>query len=249
MQAFTVVIPARYASTRLPGKPLIELAGEPMIAHVIRRARESGAARVIVATDDARIAGACSAIGSEVVHTDPAHPTGTDRLGEVVRHCGLADDAIVVNLQGDEPLMPPALLQGVADALEHHRDADIATLSTPLDADMAARPDVVKVVTDRHGYALYFSRAPIPYVRDGAPHPGLHHRHLGVYGYRAGFLRAFASLEPSPLEEAEKLEQLRALWHGYRIHVAPAPAVPGHGVDTPEDVSRVTAALRDGSPE
>ncbi len=242
MTGFIVVIPARYDSTRLPGKPLIDLAGRPMIEHVIGRGLDSGADRVIVATDDERVEAAC--VGAEVMRTRRDHPTGTDRLAEVVTRLALPDDCVVVNLQGDEPLMPPALLREVAASLEAHHDAAVATLSAPLAPAAVANPNLVKVVTDRRGYALYFSRAPIPYDRDGTSHASPYRLHVGVYAYRAEFLRRFPGLAACELESVEQLEQLRALWHGYRIHVAEAPALPGHGVDTLDDVAPVEAAIK-----
>lgn len=252
MTGFKVVIPARYGSTRLPGKPLRLLAGRPMVEHVYRRARESGAAQVVIATDDARIETAAWSFGAEVVLTSPDHPSGTDRLAEVVDRLGWVDDSVVVNVQGDEPLMPPALIRQVADNLAAHPEAAIATLGTPLDdAAEFFDPNVVKVVADRQGLALYFSRAPIPWDRDGFARgrdrlpPGIpHRRHLGLYAYRAAFLRAYRDLEPAPLERSEMLEQLRALWHGYRIHVADAVAQPGPGVDVETDAQRVEALLK-----
>lgn len=244
--AFRVAIPARYASTRYPGKPLVALGGRPMLEHVWRRACEAGAAAVVVATDDERIATAARAFGADVCLTAADHACGTDRLAEVAAVRAWGDDDIVVNLQGDEPLTPPALLAQVAADLAARPDASIATLATPLGADdRADDPDVVKVVTDAGGYALYFSRAPIPWWRDGrppAPDPATL-RHLGIYAYRAGFLRAFTGLAPAPLERAERLEQLRALWHGYRIHVVEAAVIPGAGIDAPGDVERVERAL------
>jgi len=252
MSGFKVVIPARYGSTRLPGKPLRPLAGRPMVEHVHRRARESGAAQVVIATDDARIEAAARAFGAEVVLTSPDHPSGTDRLAEVVERLGWADDSIVVNVQGDEPLMPPTLIRQVADNLAAHPEAAIATLGTPIeDATEFFDPNAVKVVADRQGLALYFSRAPIPWDRDGfarsrerLPPAIPHRRHLGLYAYRAAFLRAYRDLEPAPLERSEMLEQLRALWHGYRIHVADAVVRPGPGVDVEADAQRVEALLK-----
>lgn len=250
---FKVVIPARYASSRLPGKPLRVLAGSPMVEHVHRRACESGAQQVVIATDDARIENAARAFGAEVVMTSPDHPSGTDRLAEVVAGLGWPDDALVVNLQGDEPLMPPALLRQVADNLATHPDAAIATLCTPIaEAAEFFDPNVVKLVCDAAGYALYFSRAPIPWARDafalGREHLPARfscRRHLGLYAYRASFLRAYRQLAPAPLEEIEMLEQLRALWHGYRIRVADAVARPGPGVDVESDAQRVETLLRE----
>jgi 3-deoxy-manno-octulosonate cytidylyltransferase (CMP-KDO synthetase) len=244
--SFRVAIPARYASTRFPGKPLTPIAGRPMLEHVWRRACEAGAEEVVVATDDDRIAAAADGFGATVCMTRSDHASGTDRLAEVAQARGWPDDAIVVNLQGDEPLMPPVVLRQVAEDLAAFPDAALATLSVPIadaDADERDEPNVVKVVTDRAGYALYFSRAPIPYPRMPAAAPA--HRHLGIYAYRAGFLRRFSGLEPAPIERAEQLEQLRALWHGHRIHVTEAAAVPAAGVDAPGDVARVEAALRD----
>ena len=244
--SFTVVIPARYASSRLPGKPLLELAGKPMLQHVHERAAESAAEQIIIATDDSRIEQAAGAFGATVCLTSDRHESGTERLAEVAQQHGWDDDVIVVNLQGDEPLMPAHLIDQVAGDLAAHADAAVATLAYPLEASVnEADPHVVKVVLDRAGYAMYFSRAPIPWHRD--PHvtgrgiagsnPVLHH--LGLYAYRAGFLRHYCELAPSPLEVYEKLEQLRALWHGLRIHVGIADEIPGPGVDTEADLRRV----------
>ncbi|MBZ0071265.1 MAG: 3-deoxy-manno-octulosonate cytidylyltransferase [Gammaproteobacteria bacterium] len=258
MSGFKVVIPVRYGATRLPGKPLRPLAGRPMVEHVYRRACESGAAQVIIATDDVRIETVARGFGAEVVLTSADHPSGTDRIAEVIDRLGWMDDSIVVNVQGDEPLMPPALIRQVADNLAAHPEAAIATLGTPIDdAGELFDPNVVKLVADRQGLALYFSRAPIPWDRDGFTHdrqrlpPGIpYRRHLGLYAYRAAFLRAYRDLEPAPFEGGERLEQLRALWHGYRIHVADAVAQPGPGVDVEADAQRVEAllqALEDGA--
>lgn len=252
MSGFKVVIPARYGSSRLPGKPLRELAGRPMVEHVYRRARESGAETVVIATDDARIETVAQGFGAEVVMTAATHPSGTDRLAEVVDRLNWSDSDIIVNLQGDEPLMPPALVKQVADNLAEHKDAAIATLATPITAASEVfDPNVVKVVSDAAGYALYFSRAPIPWARDGfasskdtLPGTIAYRRHLGLYAYRAQFLRAYRHLTPTPLETAEMLEQLRALWHGYRIHIAEAVERPGPGVDVEADALQVEALLR-----
>lgn len=247
---FTVVIPARYASTRLPGKPLLELQGQAMIQHVWERAVASQAERVVIATDDERIQAHCESFGAAVMQTDSAHPSGTDRLAEVARRLELADDAIVVNVQGDEPLIPPAVIAQVADNLAQHERASIATLCEPL-TEVAAfhDPNIVKVAMDERGYALYFSRAPIPWPRDPEDSedaelaPDSAWRHLGIYAYRAGFLARFSAWEPAPLEQLEALEQLRALYHGEAIHVAPAcEPVPG-GIDTAEDLERLRALL------
>lgn len=243
--SFRVAIPARYASTRFPGKPLTRIAGRPMLEHVWLRACEAGAEEVVVATDDDRIATAADGFGATVCMTRADHPSGTDRLAEVARARRWPDDAIVVNLQGDEPLMPPVVLRQVAEDLATFADAALATLAVPLgNAGERDEPNIVKVVTDRAGYALYFSRAPIPYPR--TPNAAEAHRHLGIYAYRAGFLRRFSGLEPAPIERAEQLEQLRALWHGHRIHVTAAAAIPAAGVDDPGDVARVESALQDG---
>lgn len=251
---FKVVIPARYASTRLPGKPLLEIAGKPMIQHVCERAGASGAEEVVVATDDQRIAEAVRGLGFEVCMTSSVHHSGTERIAEVVERLGWPEESIVVNLQGDEPAMPAALLAQVAHDMEAHPDAVVTTLSTPiLEREVLFDPHVVKVVSDGAGYALYFSRAPIPWHRDEFLHPdqplpdnGMFARHIGLYAYRAGFLVRYVAWPPSPLERAESLEQLRVLWHGARIHVSGAVEVPGHGVDTADDLKRVEAALGAG---
>ncbi len=248
---YHVIIPARYASTRLPGKPLQDIAGKPMIQHVWSQARQSRAASVTVATDDQRIAEVCAGFGADVVLTRVDHPSGTDRLQEVVAHLGLADDACVVNVQGDEPLIPPALIEQVADNLLAFPDAAIATLCEPIeDAATLFNPNVVKVVTDRQGFALYFSRAPIPWCRDAftattqsLPAGVPFQRHIGLYGYKVRFLHDYVTWPAAPLENAEALEQLRALWFGNRIHVAQACEQPPAGVDTPEDLARVRSLL------
>ncbi len=243
--AFRVAIPARYGSTRFPGKPLVTLAGRSLVEHVWLRACESGASEVVIATDDDRIAEAANAFGAEVAMTRSDLASGTDRLAELAAVRGWDHDDIVVNLQGDEPLTPPAILAQVAADLDAAPDAPMATLATPLAPEDADDPNIVKLVTDARGFALYFSRAPIPCWRDGRPsrRTDAYRRHLGIYAYRAGFLRRFATLEPAPIEQAERLEQLRALWHGYGIHVSDAVALPGAGLDTPEDVARIEAAL------
>ena len=244
---FTVIIPARYGSTRLPGKPLLALAGEPVIAHVWRRARDSGAARVIVATDDERIAETVTDMAGEVCLTRADHQSGTDRLAEVVARLDLPAEAIVVNLQGDEPLMPPELLKQVANMLAAEPRAAIATLAAPVeDIDMLHDPHAVKLIADAEGRALYFSRAPIPWDREGAPARQLQaaRRHLGVYAYRAGFLQRYPTLPPSPLEALEQLEQLRALAAGEWIQVAEAAVEPGHGIDTAADLMTAEARIR-----
>ncbi|MBA1272751.1 3-deoxy-manno-octulosonate cytidylyltransferase [Stutzerimonas azotifigens] len=248
---YTVVIPARYASSRLPGKPLQEIAGKPMIRHVWERASSSSAARVVVATDDARILDACRGFGAEALMTRADHNSGTDRLAEVAAQLGLAADAIVVNVQGDEPLIPPAVIDQVAANLAAHPEAAIATLAEPLhDAASLFNPNVVKVLTDRDGLALTFSRAPLPWARDDfsssrdrLPADVPYRRHIGIYAYRAGFLADFVAWGACWLENTEALEQLRALWNGQRIHVADAVEPPPAGVDTPEDLERVRRLL------
>lgn len=242
--AFKAVIPARYASTRLPGKPLLAVAGRPMLQHVYESAQQSGAEQVIVATDDQRIAALAGDFGAEVCMTDPAHASGTERIAEVAVQHAWPDDTIVVNLQGDEPLMPAVLVRQAATGLAENTAAVVSTLACPLyEPEDADNPNVVKVVLDRDGYALYFSRAAIPYHRDGRDQAEGLLRHIGLYAYRAGFLQRYSQLEPSPAEQAEKLEQLRVLWHGLRIHVGIAAGLPGPGVDTAEDLARVEAIL------
>jgi 3-deoxy-manno-octulosonate cytidylyltransferase (CMP-KDO synthetase) len=244
---FTAIIPARFASTRLPGKPLIDIAGKPMVVRVAERAQESGADRVVIATDDERILAASRAHGVEAVMTRADHPTGTDRLSEAAALLGLAAEAIVVNVQGDEPLLAPKLIRGVAQLLAANPDASIATACHPIgDSAEAFNPNVVKVVLDQRRYALYFSRATIPWARDafaggaaGVPEGLPIYRHYGLYAYRVRFLRAFPMLSPAPIERFEALEQLRALWHGFRIVVEITDGTPAPGVDTPEDLERV----------
>ena len=245
--SFKIVIPARYASTRLPGKPLADLGGVPMVLRVRERAAASGAGEVVVATDDARVAAAVRAAGADLVMTSPDHPSGTDRLAEVATCRGWDDEAVVVNVQGDEPLIPPAVIDQVAANLAAAPAASMATLAEPIVTTAALRdPNVVKVVTDTAGLALYFSRAPVPWPRDGwpeVPAAGPWRRHIGIYACRAGLLRRFVRWPPAALERIEMLEQLRVLAAGERIHVADAcAAVPG-GVDTPADLARVRALL------
>ena len=237
--SFTVIIPARYASTRFPGKPLADLAGKPMVVHVCQRAAQSGAAAVHVATDDERIAQAVREHGFQVVMTRADHPSGTDRLAEAAMRLGLAEDHVVVNVQGDEPMIPPSLIRQVAERASR---ADMATACHAIhDAAALDNPNVVKVVLDAQGHALYFSRSRIPYPREGEP---ACYRHAGIYAYRVGFLRRYAALSPSPLEKAEALEQLRALWHGHRIAVVVADLAIPPGVDTPQDLEAVLRMLR-----
>lgn len=243
---FVVVIPSRLKSTRLPDKPLADIAGKPMVVRVAEQAARSSAARVVVATDHPRILAACSEHGVEAVMTAAEHPSGTDRLAEVADLLALADGQIVVNVQGDEPLIEPGVIDCVAEALAVS-DAPMSTAAHPLDnaADFFS-PNVVKVVLDRHNRALYFSRAPLPWARDAfatdrsvlpADHPAL--RHVGIYAYRAGFLRQYRELSPAPIESIEALEQLRVLWHGFPITVATLAGAPAPGVDTPDDLERV----------
>lgn len=248
---FTVVIPARYASSRFPGKPLADIGGKPMVVRVAERAVKSGATQVIVATDDARIAATVEDHGYRAMMTRSDHATGTDRLAEVARKLRLTAQQIVVNVQGDEPLIAPALIRKVAENLAAHRSAAIATAACRIrDARDLANPNVVKVVLDKQGYALYFSRAPIPWSRDGFA-KGIHTlppnlpalQHLGIYAYRCSFLRVYSRLKPVPIESMEALEQLRALAHGFRISVAVSTAVPHPGVDTPADLQRVRRLL------
>ena len=244
---FSVIIPARYASSRLPGKPLADIAGKPMVVHVAERAAQSGATEVLIATDHPDIAAAVTRYGFEAVMTRSDHASGTDRVAEVALKRGYAGHRIVVNLQGDEPLIDPRLISAVALCLSEHPDAAVSTACHPIhDAADIANPNVVKVVLDHQGYALYFSRAPIPYAREAfsggitAVPSGLPaYRHIGLYGYRAGFLGRYARLEPSPLEQFEALEQLRVLWHGYKISVAVTRDAAPPGIDTPEDLQRI----------
>jgi 3-deoxy-manno-octulosonate cytidylyltransferase (CMP-KDO synthetase) len=248
---FRAVIPARYASTRLPGKPLADIAGRPMIQHAYERVSASGAATVVIATDDERVRAAAEAFGADVQMTSASHASGTDRLAEVALRRGWRDAEVVVNVQGDEPLLPPSLVRQCAALLAADATADIATLATPVESlDEFLDPAAVKVVRRADGRGLYFSRAPIPWHRDAAS-GGLASqrefagalRHLGIYAYRVGALRRLAAAQPSPLELAEKLEQLRALELGMSIVVGIALERPGPGVDTPADLERVRAML------
>ncbi|MFQ1048547.1 3-deoxy-manno-octulosonate cytidylyltransferase [Avibacterium paragallinarum] len=250
MTAFSVIIPARFASSRLPGKPLAEIAGKPMIAHVWQRAKQSGANRVVVATDNNAVADAVRAFGGEVCMTSASHNSGTERLAEVVEKLALPDDEIVVNIQGDEPLIPPVIVQQVADNLANN-GVKMATLAVPLnEAEELFNPNVVKVVADKTGSVLYFSRAAIPWNRD--QFAGLsdaqktqltlqtpYLRHIGIYAYRAGFIKQYTQWQPTALENIESLEQLRVLWYGEKIHIDIAKEIPAVGVDTPEDLEKV----------
>lgn len=249
---FKVVIPARYGSTRLPGKPLRDIAGKPMLWHVFQRGVESGAEEVVIATDDERIRDVATAFGATVCMTSAAHPSGTDRIEEVARRNGWDPDTIVVNLQGDEPLMPSALLVQVAEGLAQHGYAGMATLCTPIvSVEELFDPHVVKVVRNQRGDALLFSRAALPWDREAfqnrPPHlesRAAHARHIGLYAYRVGFLRRYVNWSPCDLERTESLEQLRVLWEGESIYVAEALESPGHGVDTEGDLAEVTRIVQ-----
>ncbi len=255
---YTVLIPARLASSRLPNKPLADIGGVPMVVRVAQRVRSGvpPSTRIVVAADSPAILAACQQHGIEAVLTREDHLSGSDRLAEACQLLGLADDAIVVNVQGDEPLIDPALVQAVADTLRTHPDASMGTAAHAIDnVQDFANPNVVKVVHDARGLALYFSRAPIAWWRDGFAQ-GLHAlpqpaplRHIGIYSYRVGFLRQFPLLAQAPMEITEALEQLRAMWHGHRIAVHVTDHAPGPGVDTPEDLERVRALfLASGAP-
>lgn len=246
--SFTVVIPSRYQSSRLPGKPLADIAGKPMVQWVHQQALQAGAERVIVATDDPRIEAVVKYFGGEVCMTSPDHQSGTERLAEVVEKMGIADDHIIVNVQGDEPLIPPSIIKQVAENLANST-APMATLGVSIDEpEEVFNPNAVKVVTDEQGYALYFSRASIPWDRDTwakedktIRQPLM--RHIGIYAYRAGFINTYINWQPSALEQIESLEQLRVLWYGEKIHVALAKEAPAAGVDTPEDLEVVRKIL------
>ncbi|HEX5277160.1 MAG TPA: 3-deoxy-manno-octulosonate cytidylyltransferase [Fluviicoccus sp.] len=247
MTRFHAVIPARFGSTRLPGKPLLDIAGKPMVIRVYERARQSRAATVVIATDDVRIAEAADRFGAPWVMTSADHPSGTDRLQEVAVSQGWSDDEIIVNVQGDEPLIPPEVINQVAFNLASHPEASIATLAEPLhDVTQFTNPNIVKLVRDHQDMALYFSRASIPWARDAFsqgvtafPEPDMFLRHLGIYAYRVSFLHRYVGWSPAPLERLEALEQLRALYYGARIHVDLAAANLPPGVDTAEDLERV----------
>lgn len=244
---FTVIIPARFASTRFPGKPLVEIKGKSMVQHVYERALESGASRVIVATDDARIAKTVVDFGGHYCMTGSHHESGTERLAEVIDVEGLLAHELVVNVQGDEPFIPAVNIQQVAENLHLHKEAEMATLAVKIsDVEEAFNPNTVKVVVDKLGYAMYFSRATIPYDRarfldaDCIDEIGDYYlRHIGIYAYRAGFIKQYVNMAPSGLEQIESLEQLRVLWHGEKIHVDTARQTPPAGIDTPEDLQRL----------
>ena len=244
--AFLVVIPARLGSTRLPRKPLADIHGKPMVVRVAERAMQSAAQSVIVATDSPEIQAACDEHRIECLLTRDDHATGTDRIAEIAQQLKLPDNALVVNVQGDEPLIPPELINQVAQALADHPSCAISTAAVSItDKVELSNQNVVKVVLNRTGQAMYFSRATIPFVRDLSPEASIKHlRHLGIYAYRADFLQAYARLEPAPPEKAESLEQLRALWNGYRIQVHVASEAPPAGVDTQEDLERIRSSWR-----
>ncbi len=245
-EEFKIVIPARYGSSRFPGKPLADIHGKPMIQRVYEAAVDAGASEVVIATDSTLIGMAAEEFGAPVCMTLEQHATGTDRLCEVVDKLEWADDTVVVNLQGDEPLMPPAIINQVAVNLIKNNEAGCATLYTGLSSEDASDPNIVKVVSDARNFALYFSRSVIPHIRDtnDAEVAGLvYKRHIGLYAYKVDLLKKFKAMKSCELEQAEKLEQLRLMWHGVKIHVAQASSIPGYGVDTPEDLERVTAAI------
>ena len=250
---FTVVIPARFGSSRLPGKPLADIGGKPMVQHVYERACESRAQRVIVATDDERIFKVAKDFGAEVCMTLPGHPSGTDRLQEVARLYEMSDNEVVVNVQGDEPLIPAKVINQVAENLMDNPQAGAATLADPIHKrDDLFNPGIVKVVSDKVGNALYFSRAPMPWARDSfaadeqsLPEKDLFRRHIGIYAYRVSLLNQYVQWPQSPIEQLESLEQLRLLWNGHRIHVADALETPPHGVDTEQDLELVRRVIKE----
>lgn len=248
--SFKIIIPARYASTRLPGKPLLDIAGKPMLQHVYERAIESEATEVIIATDDDRIKQSAKSFGAKVCMTKRDHASGTDRLAEVASIFQFNDDHIIVNLQGDEPCLPSELINQVAADLAQNCNADIATLYSRItQLEQVFDPNIVKVILDIDGYALYFSRAPIPWIRDHFSKKSIpdmtlpHYRHIGLYAYRTSFLTHYAELSSSLIEQAESLEQLRALFHGKKIHLSEAKINSGHGVDTMADLLLVRSLL------
>ena len=253
--SFTVIIPARYASSRLPGKPLADIHGKPMIIRVMEQAQKSSASRVIIATDNQQVFDVVQSYGGEVVLTSDKHNSGTERLAEVINTFQLADDEVIVNVQGDEPLIPPIIIDQVADNLVKYKTG-MATLAVPIvSVEEAFNPGAVKVVMDKDGYALYFSRATIPWERDRFAQLSeqnkldsigdFYLRHIGIYAYRAGFIRQYIQWAPSALEQIEMLEQLRVLWYGEKIHVAVAKQAPAIGVDTQEDLDKVRALFQE----
>lgn len=248
---FSVIIPARYASSRFPGKPLIEIKGKPMVQHVYERAIESGANNVVIATDDVRIANTVEAFGGKYCMTGEHHESGTERLAEVVELQNMLSHEIVVNVQGDEPFIPAENIQQVAENLHQHQLAEMATLAVKItDVEEAFNPNTVKVVMDKLGYAMYFSRSTVPYDRarfldaDSIDEIGdFYFRHIGIYAYRAGFIKQYINMSPSGIEQIESLEQLRVLWHGEKIHVEEARITPPTGIDTPEDLNRLLQTI------
>lgn len=247
---FTVIIPARYASSRLPRKPLLDIVGKPMIQHVWEKAQQAGASRVIVATDHPKIEAVVKGFGGEVCLTSDKHNSGTERLAEVIEKMNIADDEIIVNVQGDEPLIPPMIVAQVAENLDRHQ-VNMATLAVKLETkEELFNPNVVKTLTDKNGMALYFSRASIPFARDyfadcddAFVANQNYLRHIGIYAYRAGFVKQYVAWQPTTLEQLESLEQLRALWYGEKIHLELAKQAPEVGVDTAEDLERVREIL------
>jgi 3-deoxy-manno-octulosonate cytidylyltransferase (CMP-KDO synthetase) len=244
---FRVIIPVRYNSLRLPGKALLDIGGKPMIQHVYDKALASGAESVVIATDDERIKQAAEKFGATVCMTSTEHQSGSERIAEAIVALGYQNDDIVVNVQGDEPLIPPTIIKQVAQDLIDHDNIKVATLCEPIkNSEDLFNPDIVKVTINRRGYALYFSRAPIPWIRDQFPlqekqnlSTSEHFRHIGIYAYRAGFLQEYVAWESCPLEEMERLEQLRVLWHGGRIHVSIAKEKSPLGVDTEADLEKI----------
>ncbi len=249
--SYTIVIPARFASTRFPGKPLVEIMGKTMLHRVYKQCQKTKANRIVIATDEDKIAKEAKKIGADVCMTSEAHQSGTARIGEVIQTLGLKDDEIVVNVQGDEPFIPSAIIDQVASNMALYTEAEMATLAVPIEAvDEIFNKNAVKVVTDKNGYALYFSRAPIPYDRDEFSKETIktispnYLRHVGLYAYRAAFVRQYLNWPASPLEEIESLEQLRVLWHGEKIHVGIANENPPAGIDTPEDLEQAIKYLK-----